>query len=90
MSEKESVEVESTSPPLMYSTPPLDVVVHEMNSTEERESLCPSVRVTDIVGSVRSPLNVILMVLSVSVPLDVMEMSECPSLNGDVIRIAKN
>ena len=46
--EKERVEVESASPPLIYNAPPLDVAEHEMNSTEERESLCPSVRVAEI------------------------------------------
>ena len=46
--EKERVEVESAFPPLMYRAPPLDVEVHEMNATEERESLCPDDRMAEI------------------------------------------
>ena len=46
--EKERVDVESTLPPLMYNAPPLDVAVQEVNVMEERESLCPDVRVTEI------------------------------------------
>ena len=46
--EKERVEVESASPPLIYNAPPLDVAVQEVNVMEERESLCPEVRVNEI------------------------------------------
>ena len=46
--ENERVEGESASPPVTYRAPPLDVVVHETNSTEERESLLSDERVAEI------------------------------------------
>ena len=48
MSEKERVDVESASPPSIYNAPPFDVAVQEVNAMEERESLCPDVRVAEI------------------------------------------
>ena len=49
ISEKERVEVERALPPLIYNAPPFDVAVHEVNVTEERDSLCPEERVAEIV-----------------------------------------
>ena len=48
MSEKESVEVESTVPPGMYRAPPFDVAAQDVKVREERDSLCPDERVAEI------------------------------------------
>ena len=46
--EKERVEIDSTSPPLIYNAPPLSVAEHDSNEREDRERLCSDVRVTEI------------------------------------------